>query len=72
MNTVKKLELKFKCENLSYYLSSSQIILFVKDPRTQEWELTPYKTEVITNSVNPEFVEGVVIDYSHEELQQIR
>ena len=70
MNKVKKLELKFKCQSLPCY--SSQVILFTKDQRSQEWELTPYKTEVINNSLNPEFVKDIVVDYNYEELQQFR
>src|SRR6266498_2970283 len=66
-----KVELKISCENLPSLLST-QVILLFKDPKTQNYELTPYKTEVIANSLNPKFVTGIIVDYYFEELQQFR
>ena len=68
--TNSRLELRFKCQNLPCY--SSQVILFARDPNSQEWRLTPYKTEIINNSLNPEFINETIVDYNYEELQQFR
>ncbi|CAI2192152.1 2782_t:CDS:10 [Funneliformis geosporum] len=65
-----KLELKVSCE-LAYPLAT-QVILLVKDSRTQNWDLTPYKTEVIVNYSKPKFVTGIIVDYYFEELQTFR
>jgi hypothetical protein len=65
-----KVELKISCESLPH--RSTQVILLAKDSQTSRWESTPYKTEVITNSSNPEFVTGIIVDYAFEVLQQFR
>ena len=65
-----RVELKISCENLPY--SSTQVLLLAKDSQTSQWESTPYKTEVISKSSNPEFVTGIVVDYTFEVLQQFR
>ena len=65
-----KVELRISCENLPYY--STQVILLTKDSQTSKWDSTPYKTEVIMNSLNPEFVTGIVVDYTFEVLQKLR
>ena len=72
MSTIKKLELKISCRDLSYGLNSTQVILFTKDPKTKKWELTPYKTEIIANSLNPKFIASIIVDHSQEELQQFK
>ena len=71
-NNIKKLELKISCRDLSYGLHATQVILFTKEPSAKNWELTPYKTEIIASSLNPKFVTNIVVDHSQEELQQYR
>ena len=65
-----KVELKISCENLPCF--STQVILLARDPQSSKWEPTPHKTEIIMNSLDPEFVTGIVIDYTFEVLQQFR
>jgi hypothetical protein len=72
IKNIKKLELKFSCKDLPYGLVSSQIILRTRDPKTQDWVTTPYKTEIIANSLNPKFISSIVVDHSREELQRFR
>ncbi len=69
-----KVELRISCENLprALHALSVQVILLIKDSKTQSWESTPYKTDVIANSLNPKFVTGIIVDYYFEELQQFR
>src|SRR5947209_9830209 len=71
-----QIELKISCKDLADldYLSKSdpQVILLMKDARTRKWKSTPYKTEVVTNDLNPKFVTGFIIDYFFEEFQQLR
>ena len=73
-----QVELKISCKNLVNldFLSKSdpQVILLIKDVKTQRWNstTTPYKTEVVANDLNPKFVTGFIVDYFFEELQQLR
>ena len=67
-----KVELKISCENLPHHISAAQVEILIKDPNTQDYVSTPYKTEIIPNCLNPTFVTGIVVDYYFEELQQFR
>ena len=69
---IKKLELKISCKGLPSGLLATQVILFTKDLKAKRWELTPYKTEIIANSLNPKFVASIIVDHSQEELQQFK
>jgi len=65
-----KVELKISCQDLPY--TSTRVVLLTRDSQSPNWEATSYETEVITNSSNPEFVTGIVVDYAFEVLQQFR
>ncbi|CAJ0873784.1 17027_t:CDS:10 [Entrophospora sp. SA101] len=71
-----QVELKISCKNLKdldiLSKSDPQIVLLVKDAKTQKWRPTPFKTEVVMNNLNPTFVTGIVVDYLFEELQEFR
>ncbi|CAI2170259.1 16459_t:CDS:10 [Funneliformis geosporum] len=71
-----QVELKLSCNDLPDldYLSKSdpQIILLIKDIRTQKWKSTNQQTEVVMNNLNPKFVISFILDYLFEELQQLR
>ncbi|CAG8470176.1 2681_t:CDS:10 [Funneliformis caledonium] len=71
-----QVELKLSCIDLPDldYLSKSdpQIILLIKDIRTQKWKPTNQQTEVVMNNLNPKFVTSFILDYLFEELQQLR
>ena len=65
-----KVELKISCQDLPYF--STKVILLAKDSQSQSWVQTSYETEVITNTSNPEFITGIIVDYFFEVLQQFR
>ncbi|CAJ0636003.1 2937_t:CDS:10 [Entrophospora sp. SA101] len=68
-----RIELKISCKKLDVLSNSAlQVLLSVKDAKTQKWRPTSYKTEVIKNNLNPTFVTGFVVDYVFEELQEFR
>ncbi|KAF9110815.1 hypothetical protein BGX27_005847 [Mortierella sp. AM989] len=53
--------------------SDPQVLLYVYDDHTRSWGAKPYaKTERIKDSLNPEFVNGLQVDYHFETVQKLR
>ncbi|GJJ74601.1 hypothetical protein EMPS_06959 [Entomortierella parvispora] len=72
-----KVELKIRCKNLSNRdatsLSDPQVFLFTEDRYTGKWSKEPHgMTELIKDSLNPVFVNGLQIDYRFESVQRLK
>ncbi|XP_015730465.1 copine-9 isoform X4 [Coturnix japonica] len=70
-----KVELSVSCRNLldmdTFSKSDPVVILFVQSTGSSEWKEFG-RTEVIDNTLNPDFVRKFVLDYYFEEKQNLR
>ncbi|NXW40485.1 CPNE9 protein, partial [Nyctiprogne leucopyga] len=70
-----KVELTVSCRNLldmdTFSKSDPVVVLFVQDSGSSEWKEFG-RTEVIDNTLNPDFVRKFVLDYYFEEKQNLR
>ncbi|XP_032997311.1 copine-9-like [Lacerta agilis] len=70
-----KVELTVSCRNLldmdTFSKSDPVVILYIQGTADKEWREFG-RTEVIDNTLNPEFVRKFVLDYYFEEKQNLR
>ncbi|XP_030314211.1 copine-9 [Calypte anna] len=70
-----KVELTVSCRNLldmdTFSKSDPVVVLFVQSSGSSEWKEYG-RTEVIDNTLNPDFVRKFVLDYYFEEKQNLR
>lgn len=70
-----QVELSISCRNLSntdiITKSDPYCIVWVQEPRWQDVFVEVARTEVIKNSLNPQFVKKVILTYSFESVQKL-
>ncbi|KAF9349583.1 Copine-8, partial [Mortierella sp. NVP85] len=72
-----KVELKIRCQNLpdrdAFSKSDPQVFLFLFDNHTGKWRPKPHATtERIKNSLSPDFVKGLELEYHFESIQRLK